>query len=217
VRLNNPRGTYLLPLTLILSIGVGLACSLQSPKIEPGDIVFQSLASPQGEAIRIATGSDYSHCGIVYTGPDGELYVLEAVQPVRLQPLEKWIESGIDHQFKVMRLRGADTVLTEDVLRRMYQAGRQMLGKNYDLAFNWSDEQIYCSELVWKLYAREAGISLAPLRTLQDYDLSHPLVEKKLQERYGNAIPYDEPMIAPSDLLKSGFLQPIYSGSDLPQ
>jgi hypothetical protein len=33
----------------------------------------------------------------------------------------------------------------------MKATGEGFLGKDYDLTFGWSDERLYCSELVWKV------------------------------------------------------------------
>ena len=35
-----------------------------------------------------------------------------------------------------------------------------MNNKDYDLYFEWSDDKIYCSELVWKIYKNGADIEL---------------------------------------------------------
>ena len=55
-----------------------------------GDIVFHTSRSAQSQAIQLATKSPYSHMGIVYLR-DGKPFVLEAVQPVKLTPLDEWI------------------------------------------------------------------------------------------------------------------------------
>ncbi|RYD47977.1 MAG: peptidase, partial [Verrucomicrobiaceae bacterium] len=45
--------------------------------IREGDIVFTSSELGQGEAIIAATGSPYTHCGVVFE-KNGKLMVLEA-------------------------------------------------------------------------------------------------------------------------------------------
>jgi len=113
-----------------------------------GDIVFHTSQSSQSLAIQLATKSPYSHMGIVYLR-DGEPFVFEAVQPVKLTPLDDWIERGERAHFVVKRLRDADARLTVETLRKMRAAGEQLAGKDYDPYFEWSDDRIYCSELVW--------------------------------------------------------------------
>jgi hypothetical protein len=45
-----------------------------------------------------------------------------------------------------------DGVFYYDALKKMKEAGKLYEGKPYDLYFEWNDEIIYCSELVWKIY-----------------------------------------------------------------
>ena len=77
--------------------------------------------------------------------------------------------------------------------------------------FGWSDDRIYCSELVWKIYKEALGIELGKLQQLKEFDLSHPIVQKKLKERYGNNIPYDEKVISPAAIFESEELELVTS------
>ncbi len=61
--------------------------------IMSGDIIFHTSQTDQSKAIRMATGSEYTHCGIVYEEND-RFYVFEAMQPVQLTPLTDWINRG---------------------------------------------------------------------------------------------------------------------------
>ena len=79
----------------------------------------------------------------------------------------------------------------------MKTEANKFIGKNYDLTFEWDDERIYCSELVYKIYKRGAGIEVGKLQKLSEFDLSNPIVKAKLVERYGTKIPLDEPVISP--------------------
>jgi hypothetical protein len=177
-------------------------------KIQNGDIILQTSQSPQCEAVRIATNSKFSHCGIVYN-IDGKWFVYEAVQPVKLTAFEDWIEHGKDHKYVVKRLKNADQVLTPAVLQKMKDYSEQFDGKEYDAYFEWTDNRIYCSELVWKIYKNAAGIELSKLRELKDFNLTDTRVQKILKERYGSDIPLDEKVVAPSDLADSALLKTV--------
>jgi len=133
---------------LIFGACVG-ARDVSAADLQEGDIIFQTSLSAQSRAIQLATHSPYSHMGIVFRSANG-WHVLEAVQPVKYTPLEKWIQRGKDAHYVVKRLKDP-SVLTPEVLGRMKTAGKAMLAKPYDLAFSWSDDKIYCSELVWKI------------------------------------------------------------------
>lgn len=182
-------------------------------KLQNGDIIFQISTSNQSKAIQIATQSRYSHMGIIYKKGD-KIQVLEAVQPVKLTPLEKWIERGKHKHFVVKRLKNAEQILTPTVLKEMEKIGQSFIGKKYDLAFNWSDEKIYCSELVWKVYKRGANTEIGNLETLKDFNLSHQVVKQKLTERYGKNIPMNEPVISPATMFNSPKLITVYTSNE---
>ena len=94
-------------------------------------------------------------------------------------------------------------------LQKMKIAARKYMGKNYDSYFEWSDERIYCSELVWKIYREALGIEVGKLQPMREYDLSHPLVKATMQERYGNRIPLDEKMVSPGNIYNSPLLETV--------
>lgn len=127
----------------------------------------------------------------------GKWMVLEAVQPVKLTPLERWIRRGKDGRVVAKRLRDADRVLDGPARERIRREGLRFLGRPYDLTFEWSDDRIYCSELVWKAYRWGAGIELGTLQELRTFDLEHPAVRGKLRERYPQGPPGAEPVISP--------------------
>lgn len=178
-------------------------------KLREGDILFQTSRSGQSRAIQAATHSPYSHCGILYR-KGRHFYVLEAVQPVRFTRLEDWVARGREGRFAIRRLKKAET-LSPQALARMRRVGKSFLGRPYDLPFSWTDQQLYCSELVWKIYRRGAGVELGRLQQLRDFDLSAPAVQVKLAERYGTAIPLHEPVISPARLFESELLTTVAS------
>lgn len=73
-----------------------------------GDIIFQTSNSGQSKAIQIATGSKYSHMGIIYK-QGNDYFVYEAVQPVKLTPLTDWIKRGENGHYVVKRLKNQRT------------------------------------------------------------------------------------------------------------
>ena len=176
--------------------------------IQNGDIIFQTSLSDQSKAIQKATNSKYSHCGIIFE-ENNKFYVLEAIQSVKSTPLEKWMKRGKDEHYVGKRLKNSPEILTTDVLKEMKQIGNEFLGKNYDLTFEWSDEKIYCSELIWKIYKRTTGLEIGKLEKLGDFDLENETVKAKLKERYGDKIPLDEIVISPESIFQSNLLMTI--------
>jgi len=179
-------------------------------EIRNGDIIFQTSLSGQSKAIQLATKSKYSHCGIIFKeGKD--YFVFEAIQPVKLTALDKWIARGQNGKYVIKRLRNSKEVLTKETLAKMKKVGEAFKGKNYDLTFEWSDDKIYCSELIWKVYKRGAGIEIGKLEKLKDFDLTNEIVKKKMTERYGKNIPTDEIVISPASIFDSELLETVKS------
>ena len=174
-----------------------------------GDIIFHTSQSKQCEAVKIATNSKFSHCGIIFI-ENGKTYVYEAVQPVKMTLLEDWISHGKDAKYAVKRLKNSDKILTNEVLQKMKSYGKSMNNKDYDLYFEWSDDKIYCSELVWKIYKNGANIELCKTKKLKDFNLDNPLVKSIMKERYGNKIPFNEAVVAPSQLYESEIVETIF-------
>ena len=196
--------------TLFFIIFLLTVCSKEVPDFENGDIIFQTSQSSQSEAIQLASKSKYSHMGIIYEENE-DYYVYEAVQHVKFTKLDEWIKRGKGGHFVVKRIRNTKIKLTPEVLRKMKEVGESFKGKNYDSYFEWSDEKLYCSELVWKIYKRAVNIEIGELQKFKDFDLSHPTVQSKMKERYGDNLPMDEFVISPSQIFNSNQLVEIYS------
>jgi uncharacterized protein YycO len=199
---------YYLALCLFIS-----SCSNNNSKnlstidnaIQSGDIIFQTSKSSQSKAIQLATKSKYSHMGIIYE-IERQLFVYEAVQPVKLTALKEWIKRGEKEHYVVKRLKNANSLLTQKNLTKMKKIGEGFKGKDYDIYFEWSDDKIYCSELVWKIYKAALGIEIGALAKLSEFDLSNELVKSIMEKRYGEHIPLNEKVISPAAMFNSDML-----------
>ena len=178
---------------------------LANHEFRNGDIIFHQSNNEQSKAIRLATSSKYTHMGIIYE-KDDKFYVYEAVGPVKLTPLEDWIKRGIDGHYVLKRLKNADDILNDEALLKMKSVGDRFEKKPYDFLFNWSNDEIYCSELVWKIYHEALGIDIGKLELLKDFDLSSPEVKNIMKERYGNDVPLNEKVISPIAMFNSDLL-----------
>jgi hypothetical protein len=175
-----------------------------------GDLIFHTSRSEQSKAIQLATHSKYSHCGIIYQ-TNGKTMVYEAIGPVTFTPIETWIKRGKKRHYVVKRLKNAENILTAKALQKMRVVGERFQGRDYDLTFEWSDDKIYCSELIWKIYYEATGLELGKTQHLRDFDLSSTTVRRKLEERYGTQIPLDETVISPAAIFESNLLETIIS------
>lgn len=174
-------------------------------KLEDGDIILQTSESAQCEAVRIATNSKFSHCGIIFKDKS-EVYVIEAVQPVKITSFKEWITHGKNNSYLIKRLKKSEKILTSNIINKMKSYGKSLINKDYDLYFEWSDDKIYCSELVWKVYKEGAGVEICPFKKLKDFNFNSPIVQNIMQQRYGSNIPYNEKVIAPSQIAESELL-----------
>lgn len=186
-------------LTLII-LFISLNFKQEKESYKDGDIIFQTTSGQTGKAIQLATHSKFNHCGVLFF-ENKEWVVYEAVQPVRKTSLLDFNSRG-----KGIIKRIENKIFSKEDIQKLKNQFKKYENKDYDDAFNWSDERIYCSELVYKLYNNSLQIELCKPRKLNDFDLSHPLVKAKLKEKYGNKIPLDEPMVSPEDIYKSTLL-----------
>lgn len=189
-------------------LSTGINAQTKPDSIREGDLIFQTSSSAQSKAIQLATQSKYSHCGIIFKDKNG-YYVLEAISQVKRTPLAQWIARGQGKNFVVKRLKNADQVLNPVMLVKMKSEGQQLTGRAYDLTFEWSDTQIYCSELIWKIYERSTGLRIGKLEKLRDFDLSNDIVKKKMKARYGNRVPMNETVISPVSIFNSKLLKTV--------
>ncbi len=222
----SPKSIFVILLTIALLVVFSVACNSSAEvgkksvsetqntgtdSIHEGDIIFQSSQSRQCEAVKKATHSPYSHCGIILRNK-GKLMVYEAIGPVKWTDINEWIEHGEDGHYVIKRVKDT-TLLTEDRLLKMRNAGEEFKGLPYDIYFGWSDDKIYCSELVWKIYKEATGTELGSLQQLKEFDLSDPSVQTIMAERYGDNVPWAEQVISPARIFDSPLLKTALEGN----
>src|SRR3989337_619781 len=195
----------ILPAIVVVLLAISWRGESLSLQLRDGDIIFQTSRSAQSIAVQNATHSKYSHVGIIFFR-DGKPYVFEAIKTVQYTPLDKWIARGDGGHYIVKRLREADGILTPNAVTKLRLVAKKFQGRPYDLTFEWSDDRIYCSELVWKIYDRGIGVQVGRVQKLRDFDLSDPVVKAKMQERYGNRVPMDETVLSPGEIFSSSLL-----------
>lgn len=190
---------FLLPFCLLLSFSA-LAWVPQT-----GDIIFQTSRSAQSKAIQMATKSHYSHMGMIVVR-NRQTYVFEAIGPVKYTALQAWIGRGENGSFIVRRVKGG---LSAAQRQKLTLSAKRYLGKPYDLAFSWTDERQYCSEVVWKVYRSATGMRIGKRQKLKEFDLHSKAVRDKLTERYGKNIPLEETVISPQAMFDDPRLETV--------
>ena len=99
-----PFRTFALPLLAAVGIFIpaALAADEGTYQLQTGDVVFQCTGGEQAKAIREATGSRYTHCGVVFED-NGTFKVLEASQPVKVTPIADFRRRSLPGTFQVRR------------------------------------------------------------------------------------------------------------------
>ena len=181
------------------------ACTPEQGAPQDGDIVFFESTSQQSPVIKLAQHSKWTHCGIVFLVGE-KAYVYEAVGTVKYTPLKDWIAKGKNGVYCVKRLKKP---LSKEAVAKMKAVGGGHKGKHYDTLFQWSDNKMYCSELVWKIYNQGAGVDLCPPGHFSDYPINLPAVKKLIKQRYGKSFNPDESIVSPYALFKSNLLKEV--------
>ena len=156
------------------------AAATEMPAVKTGDIVFQTTAGGQSTAIMFASGSLYTHMGVVELGKNGKPMVVEAVGPVRTIPLEKWVAKGIGRRITVKRVKGlSDEQASAAVSRAHYYDGRP-----YDAFFYETKDAIYCSELVHAAFKEGPKLTLGKEEKVSDLKINNIAARKLIQQRW---------------------------------
>ena len=209
------------PLALTLALTLALGCAQASgdtgapdadldaavhddltddPDWKDGDLVFQASQSDQSRYVMLATGSRLTHMGLIDVRRDG-VYVVEAVQPVKVTTLEAFRSRYDDPRLAVKRIPGLTDVQRSAVVKK----ARTWVGRDYDRRFGWDDATLYCSELAWKAYDYAADVQIAPLGTFDDFALlDTPVGAEFVKRRWGTNGPDREaPVVSPADIWRS--------------
>ena len=156
------------------------ATAAELPPLKTGDIVFQTTAGGQSTAIMFASGSLYTHMGIVEVGKAGKPMVVEAVGPVRTIPLAKWLDKGVGKRVTVKRIKGlTEADATAAVTRAHYYDGRP-----YDIFFYETRDAIYCSELVHAAFKEGPKLSLGTEEKVSDLKINNVAARKLIEQRW---------------------------------
>jgi hypothetical protein len=170
----------LLVLGTVLGLGMTLAPAEDLPPLKTGDIVFQKTQTSASDAIMLASGTQYTHVGIVEVAADGRASVIEAVGPVRKVPLETWRKNGAGGRITVKRIKGLDEAQAKEAVA----SARRYLGRPYDHYFYESRDQIYCSELVYAAFKDGPKISVGKEEKVRDLNIDTSAAQKLIQARW---------------------------------
>lgn len=196
---------------IFLSLCVSASLAWGNPETylpQQGDVVFQSLPNPWGldlvDTIEGATGSPYSHCGMVLW-QDQEWHVIEAIGPVTIIPLSTWRERGRGKKIWAYRLQEP----SQKHIAAAITAMKRDLGKPYDARYRFDDQAIYCSELIYRGWKSATGTGLG--KTVQLRELNWQPYRKVIVALEGTEeIPLTREIITPRDLAQATELKRVW-------
>ncbi|MFC1855258.1 YiiX/YebB-like N1pC/P60 family cysteine hydrolase [Thermodesulfobacteriota bacterium] len=176
--------------------------------LKTGDVIFQKLPSELSRVISEVTKSELSHCGMIIRTDDKTLKVIEAVGPVRIIPIDDFINNGIDKKFAVIRLKDVSAIDFDAVV----DESKKFLNRPYDFQYRFDDEYIYCSELVYKAYLNAENIKIAKVVKLKElnYKDNIPFIKSLT----GGDVPLEREMVTPVDLYNSNKFEKLFSNFD---
>jgi hypothetical protein len=207
-------------------------------KLKDGDLVFIASNTPRAGLIKKMTGSEFSHCGIVFLDDHGKPRVYEGAGANNdiHKPIATWQtdESAPDsgpniHLVYARRLTGG---LSTDQIKTVKAAATKLHKTLYDFAFQMGDpnniqdgtKYIYCSELIYRAFQSIEKLG-NPLRFRYYYERAdegdRAQMDKSLNGRDPNGHdikqlrnppgPYslDEFVISPEDVYRSGRLEDV--------
>jgi hypothetical protein len=181
------------------------------PPLMEGDIVFQNLEDKQSIAFGKATHSKYNNVGIVFMRNHNQSYIVVSVKDsIHITPINTWINQGKDHHVVIFRLKNSNAILNAKKSDDMKKFAKSLTGRKEDLYFSQTNDELYSSELVWKMYKNGAKIDLSTPEKLGDLDLSAEPVKSQMKQKYPSGIPKENEVITPEDLYNSPKLEKIY-------
>ncbi len=153
---------------------------------QSGDLIFQSSLSSQSEALQEGSGSHITHVGVLFKEA-GKWNVYEAVQPVKITPIKRFIKNGKEERVTIKRVKKNFVDLSD--LRNqnlLKESLKKYLGLNYDIYFEWSDDKIYCSEFVYKGFINAFNKSPGTMQEIREFNLDGPYIKDLVLKRYGS-------------------------------
>lgn len=187
-----------------LIIAAILAFSGES-KAATGDLIFIKAQTSQTKALQDATGSDWTHVGVVVGDK-----VAESVDGVKLTPIKKFISKSKNGQHQIYRSAKYHSSMDEDLAGLVLQ----LKSVPYDIYFEWSDEKLYCSEFVYKVFKELTGEGVGELQQMKDMNLKAPSVQALIKKRYqdtGRVFDPNEIIITPVSQMRDPALKLIQS------
>lgn len=211
-------------LAMLSLLGAGQSApAADMPPLKTGDIVFQNTETSASDAIMLASGTLYTHVGLIEVDKAGKATVIEAVGPVQAVSLEAWRRKGTGGRITVKRIKGLSDADAKEATAR----ARRYLGRPYDHYFYETRDQIYCSELVHAAFKEGPGLTVGREEKVRDLKIdtgaaqrlirqrwkTHPLCKTKRAKSFEAcyALILDQTLITPASISRDPQVETIYT------
>lgn len=168
----------ILLLTLYITYAVTRDPYSGMPELKDGDIIMQTAMTSQTNAILVATGSLYSHSGIVKK-VEGGFKVVHAGPKVEELSLDKWVAQGKFKRFSVYR----HAAMTPEKANAILAAAEPLYGKAYDIMFLFGNDEYYCSELPYETFKAQE-LALGKVEKIKELNVNNSFVKKIIEQRW---------------------------------
>jgi hypothetical protein len=196
---------------------------------EGGDLIFQETTGPEADALGRATGSRFTHVGIVRGTGGGPHVVQAAPHGVEEIPVDDFVARGVGGRYAVYRYEGLEE---GDWYHPAVLGAYEYLAYPFDPFHRLDPSALYGAELVY-LGFKAAGVELGGLRRIGDLDFDTPEGRALLLSNWSEhpdckarrldrdacwSLIRDQRIVTPAGLAEDPRLELVYSnfGSDAP-
>lgn len=190
--------------------------------LKEGDLIFQeSFSKNMDSAIKQVTSGignyNFTHVGIVYKDSlSDSFYVIEATHPrVKITPLEEYLIQKKNENYPPISVVGRLKAPYQKLIPQAIKEALKLVGKEYDDAFDLTNDRYYCSELIYKiLYISNQNKEIFPLNVMT---FKSPKTGEYIPywvnhfQKLGIPIPEGELGINPGAMSKSNVIDILYS------
>ena len=184
--------------------------------------MFQNTRDEQALAIMLASGSVYTHAGLIEIARDGTPMVVEAIGPVRTISLDQWISQGTGGRITVKRLPSLSPAEADAVMKQAHHYD----GRPYDIFFLPDEERIYCSELVRLAFGKGLNIALGQMQQVRELAVDNAAARALIESRWQrhplcqdeaadfetcHARIMEQPLVTPASIADDPILEAVYS------
>lgn len=143
-----------------------------------GDVIFIQSQTQQAAALREATGSVWTHVGIIVK-KNSKWHVAEAIGPLKMTPINDFINRSKNKSFKIFRYKHFKPAT---MLKQLY-AVLPKYNKPYDIYFEFTEERIYCSELTYHVFKDVTEFEMGRIQKMKEMRLEGPYVQALIEKR----------------------------------